>query len=677
MILHDFPLPHVHCGTTLGNGVTGLSVWGAEDSLHITIGNSALWDHRGGAAWRPEQSYARLRELLESGDREALFTEFQPGGLTPSILPVGRLTLRLGAGAALTRCVLHLEDGLVEAVYRRGHRTRTIRIRLSQSDKGLFQVKLPEAMDAELIPAFRLSPVLAERGFEPPREDASGFTQARPADPPFRVDFRRENHTLVLRFGETRHASSWEELTTENREYWRGFHQSAPTVELPDAEMQKLFDYHLFRFQCITAADGVPAGLQGPWIEDDRLPPWSSDYHFNINVQMCYAPAFQTGQWKNLLPLFNMLESWRDTMRHNAKCFVGIDDGFTMPHAVDDRCVAMGDFWAGMVDHGCSLWMAHLVWEHARYSGDLEFLRRFGFEYMNGVMRVAETMLEERGGELSLPCAVSPEYRGNAVNAWGKNPSFQLAAIHRLALDLDAAAGLLGKTPSPAWRRIREQLPLAALCENELAIWEETMLEESHRHHSHLAGICPFDLLSPEDSAWQDILRRSETRWIAQGMGRWAGWSMPWAAMLHNRFGNAEMAVFVLDLWRKAYVNSGGGTLHDTAFPGLSVGLVGDNTIMQMDAGMGALAAILDLFVYESRGELFALHGIPDSWRAFTCRDIRCPDGFLFSAERREGITRIEIAATRPAMLKLRFGNKRTERKMTAGEKFIASWNTL
>ncbi|MDR0932040.1 MAG: hypothetical protein LBM70_03360 [Victivallales bacterium] len=672
-ITHKFPLLHVHTGTTIGNGLLGLSVWGGKEVLNITVGNSKLWDHRGGMIWRPEQNFRRFRQLIESGNQDALFAEFQPGGMPPTIIPAGRLTLRLGANSVLERCVLHLDDGLIEAFYRRDNVERVIQVRLSQADREIFLLKLPEKLDAKLIPAYHLSDALAGRGFEPPTEELNGFIQKRPADPPFGIHFRREGNLLQLCFGEQRYPLSWEELTRENQKYWGDFQRGVPQIQLPDSELQEFYNWNLFRFQCMTSPGGVPAGLQGPWIEDHRLPPWSSDYHFNINVQMCYWPAFQTGRWENLLPLFDLMESWEETLRHNARCFAEIDDGFAMPHSMDDRCVGMGDFWAGMVDHGCSLWMAHMMWEYFRYSRDEKFLRRFAFRYMKGVMRVVEALLEKHGDTLSLPCAVSPEYRGNRLDACGKNPSFQLAAIHRLIIDLKDAAEQLGETPSPAWRKIGEQLPQAAVAEGELAIWEGLIPEESHRHHSHLAGIYPFDIFSVEDPKWEQILRNSENRWIALGMGRWAGWSMPWAAMLHNRFGNADMALFTLDLWRRAYVNSGGGTLHDTAFPGLSVGLTGDNTIMQMDAGMGVVAAILDLFVYESQGVLFALHGIPDSWQEFSCRDIHCPNGFIFSAERQNGVTKIELFATRPAVLKLRFRGEYIQREMAEKESFKRS----
>ena len=424
----------------------------------------------------------------------------------------------------------------------------------------------------------------------------------------------------------------------------------------------------------MTAADGTPAGLQGPWLEDDALPPWSGDYHFNINVQMCYWPAYSSGRFHNLLPLFRMILSWREKLRYNAKCFVGIDDGYMLPHAVDDRCVCMGGFWTGAVDHASSAWMAQMMFDYVRYSGDAAFLKEGAWDFMVGVMNVYLAMLEEKEGRLTLPFGVSPEYRGDRLDAAGENPSFQLAALHRLACDLITGAEMLGLPPDPAWLQIEAELPQATLWgdpgREEIALWQDTPLEESHRHHSHLAALCPFNTISPEDEAWRDILERSRDRWIGMGMGRWAGWSIPWAVMLHNRFGNAEMAEFLIELWSRCYRNKGGGTLHDPNFNGLSLGLCGSNKVMQMDAGMGIVAAIADLFLYESGAILYALHGVPDSWEHFSVKNLHCPGGFLFSAERKAGRTSIQLQATRSGTIKLNWRKSLHSRTLGAGELF-------
>lgn len=666
-------------GMTIGNGELGLSVWGKDNIVNISIGASSLWDHRGGKNWSPQNNYSALRTAVARRDGMTVRTMFMNDAedspmACPSHIPLGRLVLTLPMPAE--QVMLDVGSGCIAVTYR----GRKAVIAVSQQDKWYFTLLLPKEVGAELVPAFRLSGTLHEIGYSEPRKTQDGFFQPLPADSGYQVGMNRKGDELRCRFSRSEapqdldFSRSFETVRRENLAYWRTFWKQIPELDTPNTLINELYRSGLFHFECMTAADGTPAGLQGPWLEDDSLPPWSGDYHFNINVQMCYWPAYSSGRFHNLLPLFRMILSWREKLRYNAKCFVGIDDGYMLPHAVDDRCVCMGGFWTGAVDHASAAWMAQMMFDYVRYSGDTAFLKEGAWDFMVGVMNVYLAMLEKKEGKLTLPFGVSPEYRGDRLDAAGENPSFQLAAIHRLARDLIAGAGLLGLSPDPAWLQIEAELPQAALWgepgHEEIALWRNTPLEESHRHHSHLAALCPFNTISPEDEAWRGILERSRDRWIGMGMGRWAGWSIPWAVMLHNRFGNAEMAEFLIELWSRCYRNKGGGTLHDPNFNGLSLGLCGSNKIMQMDAGMGIVAAIADLFLYESGGILYALHGVPDSWEHFSVKNLYCPGGFLFSAERKAGITLIRFQATRPGTLNLNWKKSLHTRTLGAGEFF-------
>ena len=51
---------------------------------------------------------------------------------------------------------------------------------------------------------------------------------------------------------------------------------------------------------------GLPANLQGLW-NDSMFPPWDSDYHLNINLQMNYWPAEVTNLAELHQPLFDYL----------------------------------------------------------------------------------------------------------------------------------------------------------------------------------------------------------------------------------------------------------------------------------------------------------------------------------------------------------------------------------
>lgn len=686
-----FPLSHIHAGVTLGNGVLGLSLWGEGRILNLSVGSSSLWDHRGGMSWKECQNFTRIREALEARDEAGLRKLFavdppeRPGDPPrPSLVPLARIEITLPPGSRSDRIELTPERGLVRAFYRRGGVTRGIRVLLAQKDKGAFAFKAQEALGVRVRPAGELSGALRSAGFAGPEKFALGFVQTMPNDPAFGIAGAAEaGHEWRFRFAREADAASLRQLprpefralAAENRTFWGEFWKRAPEISCSETAIEMLYRLGLFKFQSMTAADGCPAGLQGPWIEDDAFPPWSGDFHFNINVEMCYWPAWHSGLWANLMPMFRMVLGWRDQLRFNARCFVGIDDGYMMSHAVDDRGVCMGAFWTGCIDHACAAWVAQMMMDYVRYTGDTAFLKRDAFDFMRGAMRVYEAMLEEEGDALVLPVGVSPEYRGDRIDAWGVNASFQLAAIHRLAADLIEAAQMLGEKPAPAWREIQRKLPSATLEEGtpgkkELALWRGTLPEESHRHHSHLAALCPFNTIRPDDPAWADVLKNSQNRWVGMGMGRWAGWSMPWAVMLHNRFGNLDMAATLVEFWKRCYTNPGNGTLHDPQFGGVSLGLCGNNRLMQMDAGMGMVAAIADLFLYETGGTLYPLHGVPDSWKSFEVKRIRGTNGLLFAARRRNGVTTLTLSAEKAVHCRISVNGQVREINLAPGGHF-------
>jgi alpha-L-fucosidase 2 len=77
--------------------------------------------------------------------------------------------------------------------------------------------------------------------------------------------------------------------------------------------------------------DSWPANLQGRW-NGDYKPAWASDYHNNINIQMTYWPAPQTGLVHLLEPLADYFFQFLDDYRHNARQLFGCR-GFSSPGA--------------------------------------------------------------------------------------------------------------------------------------------------------------------------------------------------------------------------------------------------------------------------------------------------------------------------------------------------------
>lgn len=662
-VMWEFPRTgSCHEGIPFADGKMGVLVWGGGDTVNLTVGRGDLWDHRGGFPWTEDQSYGNIIALVEKRDAAGLKSMFSqtvpenwnPVGsvwtsrYNPYMLPLGRVTVKIG-GATLASGELDTATGLGKLILADG---REIALAMSKA-RRLFAVKVPTGLKVELqvIPAtdFPLyEDLLKCRGFKRAEKGANGFTWELPADKPVSLGTEKVTETG----GETlyvwtrrdepvccgdRAALGFAGVADDSRAHWRAFWEEGARITVPDTEVQELFDFGMYKFGSMTDPDGFPAGLQGQWLEDDKLVPWNGDYHFNINVQECYSPAYRGGHFRNLMPLFRMVLSWRSLLRNNAKKFVGVENGYVLPHSVDDRGVCIGGFWAGTIDHASTAWVASMMYRYVRYSGDVTFLKDGGYDFMKGAMNVYRAMMEEKDGRLSIPVGPSPEWGDSDVKKCvGRDPSFQLAAAHRLVRDLIAAAERLGETPDPMWLDVEKRLPLYTKGPGGFQLFEGQPFIESHRHHSHMAGLYPFDTIDLADKSAADDVQATYRTWVRQGTGLWSGWCVPWAAILHTHVGQPYAAVQTLRAWKAFYNNPGHGSLHDAFNEGFTV-MSGRKTIMQMDGACAAVTAAMELMAHETNGKVEFFKGCPDVWKDVSFENIALSDGTRVSGRRVNG----------------------------------------
>jgi hypothetical protein len=524
--------------------------------------------------------------------------------------------------------------------------------------------------------------------------NSGGFIQSLPEDAPLAVAYKKDNSRIIMSTAlepEARASAKskienfdWQAIRDETNQWWDQYWKDVPKIRLPDPVLQEIVDYGQYKLACVTPPQGIPCSLQGPFNEEYQLPPWSNDYHFNINIEMIYWPALASNRLSHLNPLWNMIQSWWPQLSSNGEKFFRQEGAIMLPHAVDDRCQVVGTFWTGTIDHACTAWMSQLAWMHYRYSMDEDILKNIAWPLMVGAFEGYWAMLEEvRGKEgkkkLSLPVSVSPEFKGSRMDAWGRDASFQLAALHMVAENLIRAASVLDREPDARWTLVMESLPPYTTIvgprtlewpedKNErIALWEGMDLIESHRHHSYLSGIWPFMSYDPLDSAHQKIVRNTIQNWVLKGPGLWSGWCVPWASILHARVDHARAAVEWLHFWNRNFTNEGKGTLHNAAFPGTTLIDSPDyrdyepgqehHEVMQLDAGFGALSAVYELLVQDRRGVIHVLPDIPSNWKTLTFDGILTEGGFKISAKLTEGIiSEIVIDAQHDGHLNLAHG---------------------
>ena len=667
-----------HEGLPFADGRTGVLVWGGGQTINLTVGRSDLWDHRGGYPWTAEQSYTNIVAAVNSGDKDRLYGLFKkdtPEGepRNPYMLPLGRVVVKLDPKWKLMSGELDTETGLGKLHLLQMESSSlknpdaTIELAMTGFHNGLFAMKFSDGVkfSVELKSCMEF-PVakkeLSKVGFKTARyEDWKTFNIDRggsfflpiPGDRPVGLNWWASDGELFVRTARKDSFPGWRgpapvfgSVKKHSVDHWKNFWAKGARVKVPDPVLQREFDYGMYRFGAMTDPDGFPAGLQGPWLEDDRLVPWNGDYHFNINVQECYSPAYRGGHFENLMPLFRMVLSWRNRLQDNAKKFAGIDNGYVLPHSVDDRGVCIGGFWTGTIDHASTAWVAAMMMKYVRYSGDVEFLRNSAYDFMKGAMNVYIAMMEEKDGRLSIPLGPSPEWGASDVRkAVGRDPSFQLAAVHRLCRDLIEAAKLMGEELDLRWLDVEKRLPQFTAGEGGIHLFEGQPFVETHRHHSHMAGFYPFDTIDMTKD--QRTIESTYCTWIARGTGMWTGWCVPWASILHTHVGNSYAAVRMLQDWDYYFCNPGHGSHHDgfvhgfTTFGRGGFGPIGNETrqdVMQMDGQCAATTAVMELLVHEVNGKVEFFRGCPPEWKDVSFENIALSDGRRVSGSRIEGV---------------------------------------
>ena len=183
-----------------------------------------------------------------------------------------------------------------------------------------------------------------------------------------------------------------------------------------DPELETLF-FQYGRYLLISSSRGsLPANLQGLW-NYSNTPPWRSDYHSNINIQMNYWPAEITNLSECHLPFFDYVNSLRGVRTEATRDYYlnQIDPKKAPRKAVrgwtvqtENNIYGAGSFkW----NPPGSAWYALHYWEHYAFTLDKKFLREQAYPVLKEVTEFWEDHLVALpDGRLATPDGWSPEH---------------------------------------------------------------------------------------------------------------------------------------------------------------------------------------------------------------------------------------------------------------------------
>lgn len=424
----------------------------------------------------------------------------------------------------------------------------------------------------------------------------------------------------------------------------------------PDLE-ELYFQFGRYLLISCSRTEGVPANLQGLWNER-VLPPWSSNYTTNINLEENYWAAEVANLSEMHLPLLSFLRNLSCSGGVTARGLYGVEGGWCLAHNTDiwamTNPVGLGSgdpSWACWNMGGA--WLSTHIWEHFLFSRDTAFLRSY-YPVLRGAAEFCLGWMVEKEGCLLTSPSTSPENQfrtpGGFAGATCYGGTADVAIIRECLMDASLAAGVLGVDEDfrgRAYDAQRRMIPYRVDGRGQLQEWffDWEDVDPHHRHQSHLFGLFPGHSLDPMGVQFHQGIYPKELADACAATLRMkgdetTGWSTGWRVNLYARLGDGERAYATYrrllryispDGYQGSDCVRGGGT-----YPNL----LDAHSPYQIDGNFGGCAGVCEMLLQSNGCDLVVCPAVPERWKRVRVEGLRARTGEVVNFRYRKGKVR-------------------------------------
>lgn len=448
----------------------------------------------------------------------------------------------------------------------------------------------------------------------------------------------KDKSLLSLRAELNRYENEKEERYTKHLAYYRDYF-SEGVIKTPDPSINDLYTKGLYFFASNSRKE-YPMNLQGVWTQNnDSLPPWKSDLHNDINVEMTYDAYYKTGHRKEGKVLADYLYSKRKNFRRFARTFMK-SDGLLIPGVMTQEGLPLGGWPQYALSPAVSIWALKAFDDYYAYYPDRTFLKDKAFPFFKETERCIRKYLHKNeDGKLEFDFHSSPEfYENDPKSLFKTQTNFELTMLRYLYSTLVRYCCILGEDSSYYDAQLSSLADYYRNSDGLLKISKDHSFSASHRHFSHMLMYKNLRLVDPFKC--HDSIRKDIDHLLSFSTKEWVGFSFTEAAGLLAYVFDGEGAYKYLKIFSEAFVHPNGFHMNcDYKHLGYS-----DLNcyVMTLEANVGFASSLADMMVLDCFGTVRLFPAVPPSFKekGVLFKKLHLQSDIFVSAEAKGGAVR-------------------------------------